>query len=159
VKKTGLVILLLSLYVGIFAITGLYNLSFGEKYKVTNTILKKQGILSNQSPIKALKKQSSVSVVCYPKAGNTSELQLSRIVLYYVNNSPLLDSWLAYYVFPQTDKSDKIMLEKVTNLHGNDYYRDKDAYYWTLDENHYVTMGYVSDSYFIYYVTGKHLRP
>ena len=148
-KKTGLVILLLSLYVGSFALSGLYNLSFGEKYKVTNTILKKQGIQSTSgSPLKALKKQSSVSVVYYPKTGNTAEIQLSRVVLYYVNNSPLLDSWLAYYVFPQTEQSGKIILDKVTSLHGNDYYRDKDAYYWTLDENHYVTMGYVSDSNF-----------
>lgn len=159
-KKTGLILLLLSLCVGIFALTGLYNLSFGEKYKVTNTQLKKQGLQSpNGSPVKALKKQSNVSVVYYPKSGNSSELQLSRIVLYYENSSPLLNSWLGYYIFPQTEEADKIMLEKVTSLHGNDYFRDKDAYYWTLDENHFVSMGYVSDSYFIYYQTGKHQRP
>ncbi len=155
-KKTIILVLwLLAGFYG-FAQSGLYNLDYSMPFCDADTTLKALNLVCNDhSSIAKVNQGEAASLVYYAQENCLADSALSRIVLYYHKDNPLLMSWVGYYIAPRSDSLETKLREQLVSKHGAGYHTESGEKIWEIDKLHFVSLGYVTDSYYVWYQTKK----
>jgi hypothetical protein len=153
-KTAVMISLLILMTIGLAAQTGYFDLSFGAKLAICDSLLRSQGLACKDTLAQGnweFNKQSAFTY--YPTSDFPEDEHLARVNIYFEPGKPGLKGWCAYYYLGKEENIGKRILSKLQEIHDNKIVSSGQTSTCNFDNNRYLETGNSSDFFYFWYNT------
>lgn len=134
-KKIIFLLITLALSAGLFAQSGLFNLSYGMTLEEADSILGAAGFQAEGSQKSAVKYYSDINEL------------VSAILVFLEPNTQRIAGWFIKYNPANGEDNDHLVIERISNMHGvtNDFEEETQQLIWFLSNTRTLHVMYAQD--------------